>query len=243
MSGSITFRLGSLGYKLVLTVGKDLNIQHNMMESLTKISARNFRNHFVTETLPGLFCDKIFSGVTLVSEDGKYFSAHGNILTSASPVLRRILLGLPREQFPVIFLKDVLGEILESVLHFIYYGEMDLKQENIPKVSQLLNEFELDQVFQINDFQDHQTGLIAEKDKEKSKEVARNSCTDSLIERFKTRELGETNNLVKSETAEETVTEEDGVQSFMKTENNDQEEEKIIEERNHESDENLKVSQ
>ena len=99
-----------------------------------------------------------------------------------------------------------------------------MKQENIPKVSQLLNEFELDQVFQINDFH-HQTGLIAENDKEKSKEVARNSCTDSLIERFKTRELGETNNVVSSETAEETVTEEDRVQSFMNMENDVQTEE------------------
>ena len=63
----------------------------------------------------------------MVSEEGKYFSAHRNILASVSPVLGRILLGLPREQFPVIFLKDVKGEDLESLLHFIYNGEMDLK--------------------------------------------------------------------------------------------------------------------
>ena len=75
------------------------------MRSLTKISARNFQTHFVEETLPGLYCDKVFSDVSLVSEEGKYFSAHRNILISVSPVLRRIQLGLPSRVSPTFHLQ------------------------------------------------------------------------------------------------------------------------------------------
>ena len=209
--------------------------------SLTKISAGNFQSHFVTEALPGLYCDQIFCDVTLVSEDEKYFSAHRNILSSVSPVLRRILLGLPREQFPVIFLKDVKGEHLESLLHFIYNGQMDLKQENINKVSQLLQEFELDKVFQIKNsiITEEDSKEDTEEDKEKIKEVTRNSHIDLLTEKFKIREIDVTTHVVEPETIEEKVTEplekEERLKYFMKTEerseHNVEEEEEMVDKR------------
>ena len=83
-----------------MCVHMDLSIQQGLMRISTKISASNFQTHFVEETLPKLYCDKIFSDVSLVSGEGKCFSAHRNILTSVSPVLRRITQGTLPGYFP-----------------------------------------------------------------------------------------------------------------------------------------------
>ena len=217
------------------------------MKGLTKISARNFQTHLAEKTLPGLYWEKLFSDVTLVSEDEKYFSAHRNILTSVSPVLRRILLGLPRDQLPVIFLKDVMAEHLESLLHFIYNGEMDLEQENISKVAQLLNEFEVDKVFQIEDVQtEEETAENTKSEKETIEEVVRNSSADSPIEKFKIKEVNILEfQRIEEQKVSETVEKDARVTYFVKTESenngNVEEEDKIVIGKRGRIDDSLKI--
>ena len=111
--------------------------------------AKDFQNQYL-QKLRSLYVDKTFTDVRLVSDDQKHYFAHRVILASASPVFRNILQELSNVQYPVIYCKDVKGEDLDSVLEFIYNGE--LKSEgNYTKVLQLLKDFKLDEVFQINE--------------------------------------------------------------------------------------------
>ena len=101
----------------------------------------------------------------LVSEDQRQYQAHRVILSSVSPVLRGILTGLASLQSPVLFMRGVKGEDLQSLLHFIYNGTVDLDQDRVEKVLQLMKEFKLDEVFNINEFKDEKE-LVTEKSEE-----------------------------------------------------------------------------
>ena len=126
---------------------------------------------------------------------------------------------------------------------------MDLEQEHFTKVMQLLKEFEVDKVFQINNFNKEETGEVAGEDtvkgakkgeeKETMIELAWNSNINSMIEKSKIREVDETTNVVEPGRTEEKVTEpleeEERVKYFMETkdrsEHNSEDEEKIVHER------------
>merc|ERR1712113_1293836 len=95
----------------------------------------------VLASLPRIYKEKTFSDVILVSEDQGHRQAHRVILSSVSPVFRSILEGLASVQSPVIFLKGVRGEDLESILHFIYKGTLVLSQDRVECVLQLLKDF------------------------------------------------------------------------------------------------------
>ena len=75
-------------------------------------------------------------------DDQKHKFAHRVVLASANPLFRNILQGLSYVQFPVIYCKDVKGEDLDSVIEFIYKGEVKSEQ-NYTKVMQLLKDSNL----------------------------------------------------------------------------------------------------
>ena len=111
------------------------------------INAHNFQTQYL-EKLKSLYEEKALTDVTLVSDDQKHFVAHRVVLATASPVFSNILLGLANVQYPVIYLKDVKGEDLKSVLEFIYTGTVSLGKKRV-RVLQLLKDFQLDEVFEI----------------------------------------------------------------------------------------------
>ena len=111
------------------------------------INARNFQIQYLKK-LKSLYEEKSLTDVSLVSDDQKHFVAHRVVLASVSPVFSNILLGLSNVQYPVIYLKDVKGDDLNSVLEFIYTGTVSTG-ENREKFSQLLKHFRLDESFEI----------------------------------------------------------------------------------------------
>ena len=78
-----------------------------------------------TGTLKSLFSDNSFSDVTLVCDDNKQLTAHKVILSASSSFFQRILLNNPH-QHPLIYLKGIRHQDLESVLKFIYLGEAEV---------------------------------------------------------------------------------------------------------------------
>ena len=63
------------------------------------------------------------SDVTLASEDGKQVKAHRAVLSSCSPVLRKILLEMS-DPDPVLDMKGMTMEEISLLLKFIYTGEV-----------------------------------------------------------------------------------------------------------------------
>ena len=68
-------------------------------------------------------CSGDFSDVTLASEDGKQVKAHRAVLSSCSPVLRKILLEMS-DPDPVLDMKGMTMEEISLLLKFIYTGEV-----------------------------------------------------------------------------------------------------------------------
>ena len=113
------------------------------------ITAHNFQVQYLAR-LKSLYEEKTLTDVTLVSDDQKHFLAHRVVLATISPVFSSILLGLSNVQYPVIYLKDVRGEDLSSVLEFIYTGTVS-PGENRERVWQLLKDFKLDELFEMQE--------------------------------------------------------------------------------------------
>ncbi|XP_026469630.1 protein abrupt-like [Ctenocephalides felis] len=80
-----------------------------------------------------------FVDVTLACE-GCSFTAHKVVLSACSPYFRRLLKANPCEH-PIVILRDVRGEDMESLLRFMYHGEVHIGHEQLPdflKTAQLL---------------------------------------------------------------------------------------------------------
>ena len=83
------------------------------------------------------FCD-----VTLVSEDKMKVDAHKVILASASAVFRSILKSVIHSN-PVIYMRGVQAQQLNSMMELIYFGETKVSQDECEGVLKLLDEFQI----------------------------------------------------------------------------------------------------
>jgi hypothetical protein len=73
--------------------------------------------------------DKDFFDVTLACED-EQIQAHRVILSACSPFFRNVLRRNPH-QHPLLYLKGVTFNDLQSVLNFMYHGEVNVAQEEL----------------------------------------------------------------------------------------------------------------
>lgn len=87
-------------------------------------------NSSTSETFKNLLLDEDFVDVTLVCDDSRQFHAHKVILSACSPVFRQMLLKNPHPK-PLIFLKGIRFEELETILKFMYLGQAQLPQEDL----------------------------------------------------------------------------------------------------------------
>ena len=69
-----------------------------------------------------------FADVTLVTEDKKYIKGHKNILSLCSPAIREML-QKERNSNPIIFLRGINFQEMESIMQFIYLGEATFYEE------------------------------------------------------------------------------------------------------------------
>ena len=74
-----------------------------------------------------------YADVTLVSDEQLPFPAHKFILSACSPVLKDILLHNPHPH-PLIYLRGVTKENLESILQFMYLGKVETKISHLPGI-------------------------------------------------------------------------------------------------------------
>jgi len=89
----------------------------------------SFTDH-LSEMLHNMMTSNELTDVTLVSEDMKKFKAHKIVLGACSPVFKSFI-GDALTLSPLIYLKGIQSQDIESILQFIYLGEAQIYQERM----------------------------------------------------------------------------------------------------------------
>lgn len=84
--------------------------------------------------------DNEFTDVTLVTRDGKSIRAHKLILSAASPLLKRMIMD---QNINAIYMWDVSNSIMESLIRYIYIGEVAVQKEEFTHVCKIFESLEL----------------------------------------------------------------------------------------------------
>ncbi|XP_060659111.1 modifier of mdg4 [Drosophila nasuta] len=77
--------------------------------------------------------------VLLVAKDGISVRAHLFVLSTCSDLMRNLLVDLPVGQEATVILPDIRGELLESMLSFIYMGETSLPSALLTEFLEAIN--------------------------------------------------------------------------------------------------------
>ena len=95
----------------------------------------NLKWHSYPDHLRNIMCDMMtseeFKDVTLVSDDKKILTAHRNILSACSPVFKKLLLIEASNKNPLIYLRGIRHSDIQSILQFIYLGDITISEEGI----------------------------------------------------------------------------------------------------------------
>ena len=108
-------------------------------------------NTFLTHldcTFRDLVTERHFADVTLVSDDQVQIKAHKIILSSCSPVLKKLLLDNPHPH-PMIYLSGVKHEQLESILQWMYFGETNVYKDNIEEFIEIGKDLEVKELIKV----------------------------------------------------------------------------------------------
>ena len=101
-----------------------------------------FQNH-VTRSFELFRNDSYLHDVTLVSDDYKHISAHKLVLSTSSEYFRNILQQTKQSQ-PLICLDGVSSHILESVLQYVYVGEVNVLHDDMEQFMNVATRLKLD---------------------------------------------------------------------------------------------------
>ena len=88
-------------------------------------------NQTCPKAFKDLWLDTDMSDVTLATEDNGHLSAHKVILAACSPLFKRLLQKNPNGH-PLLYLMGVKLSQLQQLLSYIYLGQCDLTQDQLP---------------------------------------------------------------------------------------------------------------
>jgi len=113
-----------------------------MTENIIYTLKWKYFNYIVKTRVSDVIKEQRFCDVTLVSDDHKPFLAHRYILCSFSPVLKNILFNNPHPH-PLIYLRGVNHQELESILQFIYFGKASVDHSNMKRFAQAAKDLQI----------------------------------------------------------------------------------------------------
>ena len=96
-----------------------------------------------SNAIKDLYNDQDFTDVTLATRDGEHITAHRNIISSISPVFKKILLTSNQLQ-PIIYLRGVTEQSLRSLIRFIYLGQVEVYQEHLDDFMETARELQIE---------------------------------------------------------------------------------------------------
>ena len=111
--------------------------------------AREFKLHWETfsnytrEIFNDLSSSGDFADVTLICDDQRQIEAHRIVLSACSEVFRNILKANSHKT-PSIYLRGILHRDLETVLEFLYQGEVTLEQERLTEFLSVAKDLRID---------------------------------------------------------------------------------------------------
>jgi len=86
--------------------------------------------------------DEHFTNVTLVTEGNKQIKAHKVVLSTFSPFFRDILVSNPH-QHPIVYLRGVRHDHLQSMVDFIYLGQTKIKFEEVTEFIKVATDLQI----------------------------------------------------------------------------------------------------
>ena len=101
-------------------------------------------------SLSGLRNDSEFTDVTLISEEKVKFSAHKVLLSSCSNMFKSILKGTNNAN-PLLYLGGVSSDNLGFILDYIYYGEVNIYQEQLDSFLETAQKLEIEGLLNFQD--------------------------------------------------------------------------------------------
>ena len=104
----------------------------------------------VSKTFSALRTEEDFQDVTLVSADLQQVSAHKVVLSACSKFFKTIL-QQNRHSNPLLCLDGVTSSELQSVLDYIYQGEVQVYQENLDRFLAVAERFQLEGLMNLPD--------------------------------------------------------------------------------------------
>ena len=137
------------------------------------------------EMLHEMMISSEFTDVTLVCDDKRQFKAHKNVLSASSPVFKSILQELPQDR-PVIYLRGINHQEMESILEFIYSGGVTFNQERLNEFLNVAKNLEIKGISSEEpesydeNVTNHQKPEILNVDTDNSKETSATQSTSHL---------------------------------------------------------------
>ena len=95
-----------------------------------------------SSTFAHLRNDNDFADVTLITEDEQQIEVHKVVISAASPFFSNILKKI-KHSHPLLYMKGMRTNDLSAILDFMYYGEVNLFQEDLDKFLSLADEIKL----------------------------------------------------------------------------------------------------
>ena len=117
-----------------------VNTHLNMSEKFS-IKWNDYESNWI-KSISGLRNDTESADVTLISDDKVKFGAHKTLLSSCSDIFKFILKGNTHTN-PLLFLSGVSSINLGFILDYIYYGEVNLLQEQLDRFLESAQKLEI----------------------------------------------------------------------------------------------------
>ena len=117
--------------------------------------------------------DPDFSDVTLVCEEDHQIEAHRVILTACSPFFSSVL-RKNKHSHPMIYMRGLKAKDMTAVVDFIYYGEVNIFQEDLDGFLALAEELKLKGLTATNEETQEIPQLIQKDDTNGSKQIFTN---------------------------------------------------------------------
>ena len=147
----------------------------------------------VVSSFQGLRKLEDFADVTLVSGDQKTIKAHKVILSCGSGFFRNILANV-KDPHPLIFLRGVTSNSLAVLVDFIYYGEVDMPEDDVEDFLSLATDLQVKGLAM-----SEEDKLKGESEQKKPKEVEEKRRKRMSLKKCATHENSESKETIKIE--------------------------------------------
>ena len=107
-----------------------INLNLKMMQKQLNLNWQDYSDHF-KEIIQNLLKSTNFEDVTLVCDDKTRLKAHKFVLSGCSSFFQSVIEELPQKKDSVIYLRGVLGQEMNSILQFMYYGQTTFHQDRM----------------------------------------------------------------------------------------------------------------